>query len=97
MNKFLGMLLFFLLSVNNVLYAYPPIGYQAVPRDAFPVFDNPTLISGDEAEKEGYIYESDAVIGVYQNGEAKAYPVTIMGVHELGNDVLGGIPIAVSW
>lgn len=73
------------------------IGYQAVPRDAFPVFDNPEMMSAQEAEKKGVIFERDAIIGVAHNGEAKAYPITVMGVHELGNDTIGGEPIAVSW
>lgn len=74
-----------------------PIGYQAVPRDSFPVFDNPVLLSVAEAEAKKIIFERDAVIGISIGGEAKAYPITIMGVHELGNDTIGGVPIAVSW
>jgi len=74
-----------------------PIGEQAVPRDAFPVFDNPAMMTAEEAEKEGVIFERDAIIGVAHNGAAKAYPITIMGVHELGNDTIGGEPITVSW
>lgn len=77
--------------------AAAPIGYQAVPRDAFPVFDNPEMVSAIEAEQKGVIFERDAIIGVAHNGEAKAYPITIMGVHELGNDTIGGEPIAVAW
>jgi len=73
------------------------IGYQAVPRDAFPVFDNPTMLTADEAEREGVVFDRDAVIGIAHNGEAKAYPVSIMGVHELGNDTIAGVPIAISW
>jgi hypothetical protein len=75
----------------------PPFGYQAVSRDAFPVFDNPRLIPGAQAEEEGTVYPRDAVIGIAHGGEAKAYPITIMGVHELGNDTIGGVPIAISW
>ena len=74
-----------------------PIGYQAVPRDAFPVFDNPTMIPGEVAERQGAVKDGDAVIGIYHGHEAKAYPITIMGLHELGNDTIDGIPIAVSW
>ena len=72
------------------------IGYQAVPRDAFPVFDDPPMVTAAEAEESGLVFDRDAVIGVALNGEAKAYPVTVMGVHELGNDSVGGVPIAVS-
>ena len=74
-----------------------PIGYQAVPRDAFPVFDNPAMMNAEEAEQKGVIFERDAIIGVAHNGAAKAYPITVMGVHELGNDTIGGAPITVSW
>ena len=73
------------------------IGYQAVPRDAFPVFDDPAMVSAEEAERRGLVFDRAAVIGVAHNGEAKAYPVAVMGVHELGNDTIGGVPIAVSW
>lgn len=74
-----------------------PIGWQAVPRDAFPVFDNPQMVPAAEAEARGLIFDRDAVIGVAHGREAKAYPITVMGVHELGNDAIDGIPIAVSW
>ena len=72
-------------------------GVQVVPRDAFPVFDNPKMLSAAEAEDQGVIFDRDMVIGVARGGEAKAYPITIMGVHELGNDTIDGVPIAVSW
>ena len=74
-----------------------PIGRQVVPRDAFPVFNNPDMLSAGQAEADRVIFPRDAVIGVAHGGEAKAYPITIMGVHELGNDTIGGVPIAVSW
>ena len=71
-------------------------GYT-VRRDAFPVFNNPTMISGKAAEKLGVVFPRAAVIGVVINGDARAYPINIMGFHELGNDTVGGVPIAVSW
>ena len=74
-----------------------PFGYQAVPRDAFPVFDNPEMVTAEEAERNGWVRPRDAVIGVALGGEAKAYPISVMGLHELGNDTIGGEPIAVSW
>lgn len=74
-----------------------PFGYQAVPRDAFPVFDDPAMMTAAEADARGFLHDRAAVIGVAHNGEAKAYPITVMGVHELGNDTIGGVPIAVTW
>ncbi|MCP4295441.1 MAG: DUF3179 domain-containing protein [Proteobacteria bacterium] len=86
----------FLISTYT-LYASAPIGYQAVPRDGFPVFDNPRMLDVASAEQEEFIYDRDSVIGVVHGDEAKAYPVTVMGVHELGNDWIDGIPIAIGW
>lgn len=73
------------------------IGVPVVPRDAFPVFDNPKMVAAAEAEARGLVFERDMVIGVARGREAKAYPITIMGVHELGNDTIDGVPIAVTW
>lgn len=86
-----------LTALTVAVAAAPPIGFQAVPRDAFPVFDDPQMLSAKEAEEKQFIFDRDVIIGVAHNGEAKAYPITIMGVHELGNDSIGGVPIAVSW
>jgi hypothetical protein len=39
----------------------------------------------------------DAVIALTVNGESRAYPVRVMRWHEICNDTLGGIPIAVTY
>ena len=92
-NVFRALLLFTL----GAGAAAADIGYQAVPRDAFPVFDDPEMLSAVEAERVGVVFDSAVVIGVAHNGEAKAYPVAVMGVHELGNDTIGGVPISIGW
>ncbi|MFQ5956003.1 MAG: DUF3179 domain-containing (seleno)protein [Kiloniellales bacterium] len=86
-----------LLALAVVASKAAPIGWQAVPRDAFPVFDNPEMLTAAEAERRSLVFDRDAVIGVAHGQQAKAYPITLMGVHELGNDTIDGIPIAVSW
>ena len=73
------------------------IGFEGMGRDVFPVFNNPRLLTAAQAEAGGVVFPRDAVIGVALGGEAKAYPISIMGFIELGNDTLAGIPIAVSW
>ena len=67
---------------------------RAVPRDAFPVLTNPKMVSPEKAEG---VRADDMVIGITAGGRAKAYPIPVMGRHELVNDEIGGIPIAVSW
>ncbi len=39
----------------------------------------------------------DLVIGVAINGESKAYPVGTLNFREMVNDVVGGVPILVTW
>ena len=73
------------------------IEFAGIHRDSFPVFDNPPMLTAAQAEAAGLIFPRDAVIGVRRGGEARAYPVRIMGVHELGNDRIAGAPIAVTW
>ncbi len=71
--------------------------FEGMGKDAFPVFHNPPMLSARAAEEAGLIFPRDAVIGVRHKGEAKAYPISIMGIHELGNDSIGGRPIAITW
>lgn len=73
------------------------IGVQIIPRDQFPVFNNPVCVDPETAEEKEYIRNRDYVIGLVINGEAKAYPIGTMGIHELGNDTVGGLPVAVTW
>ena len=67
---------------------------RAVRRDAFPVLNNPKMVPANKAKG---LKVRDPVLGVTVGKEAKAYPITILGIHELGNDTCGGKPIAVSW
>ena len=67
---------------------------RAAPRDAFPVLFDPQLTPAAEASD---IRDDEPVIGIALGGQAKAYPVSIMGRHELANDTIGGRPITASW
>jgi len=74
---------------------YEAKSFRAVPRDGFPVANMPTMstaLEGDEA-----MGLSELVIGLVVDGEARAYPLRVMGGIELANDVCGETPIAVSW
>jgi hypothetical protein len=43
------------------------------------------------------LHTDELVMGVAINGEAKAYPVTVLRFREMVNDELGGGPILVTW
>jgi hypothetical protein len=50
-----------------------------------------------ENEHIRFLVAADRVIGVVINGEARAYPVRVLALHEMVNDVVQGVPLAVSW
>ncbi len=70
------------------------IAWGGVEVDGIPSLDNPRLISAREAR---YLVEDDLVFGVEINGDARAYPLRIMGWHEMFNDVIGGKPVALAY
>jgi hypothetical protein len=43
------------------------------------------------------VQDSDMVLSVQVNRETRAYPVRIMAYHHIVNDVVGGVPIAVTY
>ena len=62
--------------------------------DGIPPLDQPKMIA---AERAPYLLDDDLVFGVEINGDARAYPLRIMGWHEMMNDVVGGIPVALAY
>jgi Protein of unknown function (DUF3179) len=74
-------------------FDYPAM-YAATGIDAIPSIDRPCHERPEEATA---LPDSSLVIGVDHGGEARAYPVDLLSLHEVVNDVVGGVPIAVTW
>ncbi|MEM8789790.1 MAG: DUF3179 domain-containing (seleno)protein, partial [Pseudomonadota bacterium] len=70
------------------------ITWGGVRKDGIPSLDNPTMILAAEAD---YLRPDDLVFGVAINGDARAYPLRIMGWHEMFNEVIGGVPLALAY
>ena len=70
------------------------ITWGGVMVDGIPSLDNPPMISGEKVE---YIKDDDLVFGIEINGDARAYPLRIMGWHEMFNDTIGGVPVALAY
>jgi len=62
--------------------------------DDIPSLDHATMIPADEAD---YLLDQDLVFGIEINGDVRAYPLRILGWHEMVNDVIGGVPVALAY
>ena len=63
--------------------------------DAIPAILNPDFITADEAER--WMDADEQVLGLSINGDNRAYSVRMLSRHEIVNDVVGGVPVAVTW
>ena len=64
-----------------------------LPWDGIRPVYNPEFVGAAEAP----LQEDELIIGVSLNGEAKAYPITVLRFREMVNDELAGIPTLVTW
>ena len=63
--------------------------------DAIKAIDNPEFLSPEEL---GDTYRpNEKVIGVSIDGDSRAYSVPMLSRHEIVNDTVGGVKIAVTW
>lgn len=73
---------------------FEEIVWGGVRVDGIPSLDTPRMVAADKA---GYLLDTDLVFGVAINGDSRAYPLRIMGWHEMLNDVVGGVPVALAY
>ncbi|WP_396610307.1 DUF3179 domain-containing protein [Haloferax sp. S1W] len=64
---------------------------QVIPKDAIPSVDDPQFVASYDGPAD------DEVIALNINGTARAYPIRYLHYHEIVNDVLGDVPVAVTW
>lgn len=68
--------------------------WDIIARDRIPSIDDPKFIPiGDETD----IPDREPVVSLVINGDARAYPLRIMMWHEIANDTVGGVPVAVTY
>src|SRR5918996_3013276 len=65
------------------------------PPDGIPSIDKPKFTSAQEADKN--LKDSELVLGLNINGDIRAYPLQILVWHEIVNDKVGGVPVAVTY
>ena len=84
----------------------PPPGGRAFPpggrgdaaglgrNSRFVPLDNPEVVTADAAT---FLQPEDRVLGLTVGGESRAYPISMMTFHHVANDVLGGLPVLVTF
>ncbi|MFQ5580435.1 MAG: DUF3179 domain-containing protein [Nitrospiria bacterium] len=100
MKRFKGLLLLtlviFLAGFDFSKHSIPRSEIQSggPPKDGIPAILKPKFV---RAEQAAFMEDRDRVLGLMQNGEAKAYPINILNWHEIVNDTVGGRPVLISY
>jgi hypothetical protein len=69
--------------------------HQGCPaRDCIPSIDAPKYVPAAEA---AHVADDDMVIAIALAGDKRAWPARILDRHEIVNDTIGGVPIAITW
>ena len=78
---------------------------SGMPRDGLSPLDDPPTMTPDEADQipwgghghGTFLVSGSRVVGVELDGEARAYPLSVLNWHEVVNDTLGGSPITIAY
>ncbi|MEW5961272.1 MAG: DUF3179 domain-containing protein [Chloroflexota bacterium] len=65
------------------------------PRDGIPSIDSPQFVKPSQAE--AWLAGNEPVIVLEIDGNARAYPLQILTWHEIVNDTVGEVPVAVTF
>jgi hypothetical protein len=65
------------------------------PPDGIPSIDSPKFVSVIEGNK--FLKDNDKVVGINLAGDIRAYPLQILVWHEIVNDNVSGVPVAVTY
>jgi hypothetical protein len=79
---------------DNLDIRLEEIVWGGVRPDGIPSLDRPAMTTAADAD---YLLDDDLVFGVAIDGDVRAYPLRIMGWHEMLNDVIGGVPVALAY
>ncbi len=80
--------------------AFAEIRSGGPSKDGIPAIDSPRFEQLDAGHTKGWarnIAENEPVISLAIGGDARAYPVRILVWHEIVNDIVGGVPVVVTY
>lgn len=81
-------------NLDNAIVPKEKILSGGIPKDGIPALLEPKFIN---TEKADFMLPDDQVIGIRIGGEARAYPLRILNWHEVVNDTVNGVAIAVTF
>ncbi len=64
-------------------------------KDGIPSIDSPQF--GTIADVKDFLVDTEPVASIVINGDARAYPMSIMIWHEIVNDEVGGVPVSMTF
>jgi hypothetical protein len=64
------------------------------PPDGIPPIDDPQFLPADSVD---WLALDEPVLALTVRGETRAYPLQVMTWHEIVNDTVGGVPVAVTY
>ncbi|MFT6580459.1 MAG: hypothetical protein ACJAU6_000888 [Alphaproteobacteria bacterium] len=73
---------------------YSEIRSGGPPKDGIPPIDDPKIVPISEVTDIG---KTEPVVGLVINGEAVAYSLRILMWHEIVNDTVAGVPVAITF
>jgi hypothetical protein len=74
---------------------YGEIISGGVPRDGIPSIDEPKFTNIGGADE--WLADTEPVVALEIDGDARAYPLGILTRHEIANDEVGGVPVVVTF
>ena len=90
-------------DLSNLKVATEELVPSGNPRGFLPSLDHPKHLAGrdmavfNERNRPKYVVTSDRVAGIVVNGQPHAWPLSLLNVHEVVNDEIGGVPVAATY
>jgi hypothetical protein len=82
-------------DISGALVPVEEIVSGGPPPDGIPAIDRPAFVS--PAAAAAWLAAREPVLALEVKGDARAYPLQILMWHEIVNDVVGGLPITVTF
>ena len=66
-----------------------------IQRDGISAILDPTILTNAQAQER--YNPKELVLGVSINGDSRAHSIPFLSRHEIVNDVVGGMPLTITW